>query len=199
MSDQDSLHPLILVSKPKDRVLNNNQKLLMVVGREPNSSQKYGDHIGEFWLDEPGVGHFWKVTHTILGDLIGYDQGQDLKKKVIENNFSPITFTNFSPKPLESTEDDVPAKRNQIDDEQIRNHIQSIFEKDLIHRVDLFILAVGDREELQVNEKTFRRNAETHGIDVVKTPFMDARLKNEILDSLESEKENIRKIIGEGF
>ena len=137
MGQHSNGHPIIVVygETSKKRF-----PLILVIGREPNNDVNIINKVGLYDFEKSPYCGFWNTSYKIIGE-INHFSIREYKHKCKAKKSSIICISNCMPKPILNEVKDKDRIRKKISQEEIREHIDSIFSKDLIKRVKLIILA----------------------------------------------------------
>lgn len=181
-------HDLILYY---DKTIRKRFPLILIVGREPNSTIPFNNKLGHYNLAKKKGGWHWKRTHKYVGEIAGI---KDFRKRCIKSKQSPLIYTDISPKPMKHHQKGKKKTRLEITEKEFKEHIDNIFsQKAVMKRVKLVILGIGNRKEFSKAVEYFRNNAK--GKLIIETPFPINYNKPKVLKVLSRHREQIQNIV----
>jgi hypothetical protein len=146
--------------------------LVMFVGREPNNDVSIIDKVGKYDFDEAPRCGFWNMAYKIIAEFGPKEAvpARYLKDICRQQMSSPVAFTDLSPQPILQYEKNKQRERLAIPWCERKGHIDRIFCKSVIARVELFVLAGLDGKEFENSKKYFVKKCA--GQHVVEVPFL---------------------------
>ncbi|WP_283624724.1 hypothetical protein [Clostridium butyricum] len=174
--------------------------IILVVGREPNTSSKFVNTVGNYDFDKAPRCGFWNISYGIIGEIINETWNcKELKDKFRKQGNSFIAYTDLSPEPIE---DLVPGnlknkKRKDINLVHYEKHISNILShENLINRVELIIFSGLDKNNVQFEALDILKKALIDKNKIfIEVPFFYGSNKNKIKMKINNEYDNEKEII----
>lgn len=115
--------------------------LILVVGREPNNNSISDKKVGKYDFIKHSRCAFWNISFKLFGIFNGLTTIQ-IKQLFLQQNASPLIFTDASPKGIPNEINDKNAIRLTLTDEEIIEHVDAIFANvEILKRVKLVLLS----------------------------------------------------------
>lgn len=189
-------HPLMYVLGDTQNI---DFPLILTIGREPNEDEALDNSIGvinneEFKSMSGGV---WVTAYTQIAKIsLGRNAtARQLKDICFEKNISPIIFTNAFPMAIPNSINNKVELRNKLID-KIPAHIISIFDKQLIDRVQLVIHhGSNDTTSSKNAAELIMEECAKRNILYYKSPFFFNRNSLAIQNALNEAAPKIQEII----
>lgn len=115
--------------------------IVLIVGREPNNNSVSDKTVGQYDFIKYSNCAFWNIAFKVFSAYNGLTTPQ-VKQLFIQQNASPVVFTDASPKGIQNKVKDKNAIRSTLTDEEISKHVEAIFANDkLMKRVKLVLFS----------------------------------------------------------
>ena len=158
--------------------------LLLFFGREYNNKMENEvrpKSLGPYSFLESPKSAFWNKTYGFIGRICALP---DFKKICIRENKSPVLFSNMLPQPIPAS---MPEKRqqrqNKNSDDKIREHIEGIFETEVINRVRLVLLSDIRKPKFDLAAQLIENKCKQRRIEVSVLPYLGCQgLKKEEME-----------------
>jgi hypothetical protein len=149
--------------------------LLLVVGREPQVDEEVAKGIGSYdFVAHPRCA-FWNVAHSMLarGERRAGFGTAALKREFVQLKASPIVFADALPICLSNKNNarDKLLQRSQTPEEAIVEHVNGIFDLDLMSRVALVILSGHQPAQFRHATTSFQEHLKSAGKPFIETAF----------------------------
>jgi len=176
----DTKHPIICTYK---NTISEKFPLILVVGRESNSDEEYGHHIGFYDFSQFFAGGFWNSAYSVITTNSNVKNMQ-FKELCKTANSSPIIFANLSASPILNEVQNKRLIRKNIAPSDLEKHIKDIFSKKIMSRVRLIFISGAQSNEFEESLKLFIKNAQSRRLSFVEVPFFFGRNFKKIQTSL---------------
>lgn len=166
--------------------------IILIIGREPNTSAKFVNTVGEYDFDKAKRCAFWNISHAIIGESIKENLNcKKLKDEFREKGNSFITYTDLSPEPIEDSvsPNKKTEKRRCVNIEEYEKHISNILLHDnIINRADLIILSGLDKNSVVINAvQILKKELQNKNKQIIEVPFFYPSNKKKIIDKITNE------------
>lgn len=177
--------------------LNKKINLILVIGREPNNTNKFNDKVGKYSFEDANNSAFWNISYKKIGELIPLDV-KNFKERCKKRQTSPIAYTNSLPRMIEDKNKNKSKERNKISEEELNEHIENIFSKEVIkERVKLIILSgLNKKGILEEARDKIKLKAQKLDIPLSEVPYFHGVNSKKINFNLK-EEELIKRILQE--
>ena len=174
--------------------------LLLVFGREYNSSGPLIPNIGKYDFRESRGASFWNRTYTLIARACP-GSGQ-LKQRCSDLGSSPLVFANVSPQSIPNQVNAKDTIRADISPSRISDHLQQVFSLPIIERVQVVLLSIGCVPYFppSILDSVTSQCSARH-MHLVKLPYLGSRSSNREVDEALSDEDRsaIRRIISTFF
>lgn len=196
MGLHDKEHPLICLYKD---TIKKNFPIILIFGREPNNEVPFYNEIGLYDFDEKPKTGFWNISYKLVGDLHNLSV-KELKDKCKSKESSILAYTDCSPCPIPSNISNYRKKkiRQNIPTNEIENHIEDIFSKEIINRVKLIILSGVSGEDFRKSVDLIKNKCEERKIKSTEVLFFHGNNYPKIYQKIKSDND-AKSIIKEIF
>lgn len=166
-------HPSLLYYG--DNTITSDFPLVLIVGREPQSDQLVSKGMGYYDFSEHPRCAFWNTAYRTMAlsdGRPGFDAAA-LKRECIQRRASPIVFTDGLPICLSDRNRgrQKADRRSTVSQEQVEEHIDAIFNLDIMSRVQLAILCGHRLSEFGIATRLYRSRLEERKIPSLETAF----------------------------
>jgi len=142
--------------------------LILFLGREFNSGTEVDPSKTDYYcFKESPRSTFWNYSYSLISKVTDENHFKLICRK---KNLSPIVFSNVSPKPIPSNA--AKAKiRSEITPEEFKSHFDQLFNQELIFRVELIVISVGEGLFTQGIE-IIKKNDNIRNIPILTIPYL---------------------------
>lgn len=170
--------------------------LILVIGREPNSSKTIDNIIGSYDFEECPKTQFWNISYSVIAGTHEWE-GKKLKRKCKQWNESPIIYADALPIGIPNKTKNKDAIRRELAPAAIQKHIDNLFSHDhIIERVQLVIASGLDGPRFRVARKKIQELCEKRGKKFVRVPYFHGVNKQKIEEALSQKtRGKIRKVL----
>jgi hypothetical protein len=147
--------------------------LILAFGREPNSNHYKSKGVGAYDFDNSKLCAFWNIAYRTVGSAASNSISTANLKHICRGaKSSPIAFADALPIGLKDKEKSKYARRVDITDDDIKEHISEIFSHSSITARTAIILLSGlDRPDFDRSLKMIERESLAKKIPSVRLPF----------------------------
>jgi hypothetical protein len=144
--------------------------LILVFGREPNTSLEIGNAAGSYDFRDYSS-RFWDETYWQIASCVGMSD-KTFKAACVAKDSSPILFASPLPIGIESQVDDKWSIRAVVPKDKIESHIRQVFSfSSLIKRVSIIVLSGIERDEFRYSREAISASAKSINIPVVSVTY----------------------------
>lgn len=189
-------HPILSVFKQTEH---QNVPLLLAVGRELNGITGMINQIGPYdFRQYPRCG-FWNTSYGMVARVKGIRTWQ-LKQHCVRVRGSPIVYTDALPQCVPNAVVDKLPGRENIEQDDIKQHIDAIFSHThLVRRVRLVVLSGLDHRVFARSRSCIAEHCSRLGLPCIRVPFFHGMNTRKIQQALSTQDRQIILEIVDSF
>ena len=173
--------------------------LLLIFGREYNSTGSVMPTIGKYDFGESRGPSFWNRTYTLIARAC--PGSTPLKQRCINLGSSPLVFSNVFPQSIPNQVNAKDTIRADISPSRISDHLKQVFDQQIVERVRVVLLSVGCVPNLPCIRDLVTSHCRSRNMYLITLPYLGSRSSNRDLDEALSDDDRsaIRPIISAFF
>ena len=173
--------------------------LLLIFGREYNSTISVIPTSGKYDFRESRGPSFWNRTYTLIARAC--PGSAHLKQRCIDLDLSPLVFANVFPQSIPNQVNAKDAIRADISPSRISDHLQQVFALPIIERVQVVLLSVGAVPNFPFLRDLVTSQCNSQNMHLITLPYLASRSSNRDVDEALSDEDRsaIRRIISKFF
>ena len=161
--------------------------LILIFGREYNSSGPLIPNIGKYDFRESRGASFWNRTYALIARACP-GSGQ-LKQNCSDLGASPLVFANVSPQSIPNQVASKEAIREDIPPSLISDHLNQVFDLPIIQRVQVVLLSVGSVPNASLVLDVVTSKCRSRGIHLITLPYLGSRSSNRDVEKFLSDED----------